>query len=324
MNENRDALVANGAIVGSLKRWPVDKLAGYSPGGFTVGEKRLMCNGLAGCCELPGSEFAARLLLVVLGAIGWVCQTTRADLPSDDDVQWIAARTRPMVAVRAVGDREIEFDVPRVPDDRKLHLPRLNNPVAAVTERSETPGGATVPLAVTPEVDHWVVKLSDDLSGPAKVRIRWVGPFHTVQNARPIQRGTDGELVLPAHRAVTHGRLLRYEPQPHKNTVGYWADEHDWVHWNVHVAAAGRYSIVIRQGCGTGHGGSRVAFCVGRQRVEFEVVDTGGFQSWVDRPVGELTLTGGLHQCALRAMIKSKGAVMDVQEIRLVPSDQGE
>ena len=39
---------------------------------------------------------------------------------------------------------------------------------------------------------------------------------------RPIPRPKDGSITLPAATAEVHGVMLRYEPLPHKNTLGYW------------------------------------------------------------------------------------------------------
>src|ERR1044072_1350534 len=36
------------------------------------------------------------------------------------------------------------------------------------------------------------------------------------------EQRADGSIVLLATNAVTHGKQIRYEPQPHKNTIGYW------------------------------------------------------------------------------------------------------
>ena len=45
------------------------------------------------------------------------------------------------------------------------------------------------------------------------------GVVHAIQSA-----DDGGAVVLHARHATVHGRTLRYEPQPHKNTVGYWTD----------------------------------------------------------------------------------------------------
>ncbi len=129
-----------------------------------------------------------------------------------------------------------------------------------------------------------------------------------------------GIIVLSGSQAQVHGTLIRYEPQPHKNTVGYWANGKDWVSWQFIIAKPGRYEIELLQGCGTGGEGSDMSLSIGNETLRFVVQQTGHFQNFVSRKLGQLRINEtGLQTLALRAETKRGGAVMDVRQIRLIP-----
>lgn len=202
------------------------------------------------------------------------------------------------------------------PADGKVAMPRLNNPIGAVYLRGDQ---AQKPLSFQPNVADWTVSRPKD-AGPSVVVVETVGkPRPAGEKAPLVEAGKDGSVTLSAHDAACHGRLLRYEPQPHKNTVGYWADEKDWVEWRFR-AKAGAYKVLLLQGCGKGQGGSAVELSVGGRKLEYTVEDTGHFQNFVERPAGTVTLEkDGEAVLEIRALRKAKGAVMDVRQVKLVP-----
>jgi hypothetical protein len=113
---------------------------------------------------------------------------------------------------------------------------------------------------------------------------------------------------------------VRYEPQPNKNTIGYWTDVDDWVSWDFEITQPGKFKVQILQGCGKGSGGSKVDFSVGEQTLKVVVKDTGGFQNFVNREIGELTIEKqGRYTLAVKPKTKPGVAVMDLREIKLSP-----
>ncbi|MBA2604471.1 MAG: hypothetical protein H0U94_12865, partial [Acidobacteria bacterium] len=125
-------------------------------------------------------------------------------------------------------------------------------------------------------------------------------------------------VLLHARDAAVHGQNLRYEPQPHKNTLGFWTRVEDWASWEFELPAPGRYRVEALQGCGPKSGGAEVEFAVGDQRVTLTVEETGHFQNFVRRDLGELRLAAGRHSLSVRPQTKPGVAVMDLREIRLV------
>lgn len=134
------------------------------------------------------------------------------------------------------------------------------------------------------------------------------------------EQRADGSIVLLATNAVTHGKQIRYEPQPHKNTIGYWTKVEDWVSWDFAVTKPGKFSVTLTQACGKGSGGSEVAFTIGEQTIKDIVPDTGAFTNWVQRTIGTFNLsTAGTYTVSVKPLKKPGLAVMDLRAITLKP-----
>jgi arylsulfatase A-like enzyme len=134
----------------------------------------------------------------------------------------------------------------------------------------------------------------------------------------------DGHIVMPASKAMVRGLQLRYEPQPHKNTLGYWIRAEDSAEWEFTVLTPGEYEISALIGCGTGQGGSMVGFSFDDGKpITFEVPDTGGFQEFRSLGLGFVTFDRpGRHRLKVHPIVKAKQAVMDLREVRLRPRTQ--
>ncbi len=126
-----------------------------------------------------------------------------------------------------------------------------------------------------------------------------------------------GFLILHARDAIIHGTALRYEPQPHKNTLGFWKFADDWASWNFELPSAGRYQVEILQGCGKGSGGASIELSAGEQKIAFSVEETGHFQNFIARQIGTLRLAAGRNTIAVTPKSKPGGAVMDLRQITL-------
>ncbi len=231
------------------------------------------------------------------------------DLPRDAKTAWGEIR---------YGVSGVELHVVRVPADGTVSFPRLNNPIGGVYLKGDE---AKTPLDLKPGTTTWAVTLPTSADGAAVVVVETLGQPYVPDAPRVVAAADDGSVTLAAHDAVTHGELLRYEPQPHKYTVGYWAKQDDWCEWHFTIARPGRFDVHVLQGCGKGQGGSEVAVTVGDQRVQFIVEDTGHFQDFKDRIVGSITLAEpGRYTLQIRPVSKAANAVMDVRQVRLVPA----
>ena len=139
-------------------------------------------------------------------------------------------------------------------------------------------------------------------------------------NYSPNPQAAGGVVSMPAKWARVHGEQLRYEPLPHKNTLGFWINASDWASWEFDLTTPGKYDVELLVGCGNGSGGSEVLVQIGDQKLTFTVEQTGGFQNFVPRKIGQVTLDkAGRHSLEIRPQKKPGPAVMDVREVRLLP-----
>ena len=131
----------------------------------------------------------------------------------------------------------------------------------------------------------------------------------------------DGTVTLPARSAAVHGVMLRYEPLPHKNTLGFWVRASDWASFDFTITAPGTFAVQVLQGCGKGQGGSEVEFAVGARTLQMTVEDTGHFQNFKARDIGRMTLDKpGRYTMTVKPKKKAAAAVMDLRSVTLTPA----
>ena len=137
----------------------------------------------------------------------------------------------------------------------------------------------------------------------------------------PNPQAKDGTILLHSRTAEVHGAMLRYEPLPHKNTLGYWVNKDDWASWEFTVATLGTFTVEVLQGCGKGQGGSEVEVTVGGQVLKFTAEDTGHFQNFKARDIGTVKIDqAGRHTLAIKPKTKAASAIMDVRQVTLKPA----
>ena len=142
----------------------------------------------------------------------------------------------------------------------------------------------------------------------------------TQPTTQPVQQADDGILLLHARSVTIHGNMVRYEPNPHKNTVGFWTKKEDWVSWDFVVTHPGKFDMLPLQGCGKGSGGALVDFSIdGEQTLEMTVQETGGFQNFLERNIGTVELPAGSHTLEVKPQTKPGNAVMDLRQVTLKP-----
>ncbi len=136
----------------------------------------------------------------------------------------------------------------------------------------------------------------------------------------PNPQDKDGVITIRSRTAHVHGVMLRYEPLPHKDTLGYWVRPDDWASFEFEATSPGKFDVEMLVGCGNGSGGSEVEVAVGEQKLSFTVQETGGFQNFVPRTIGTVTLEkAGRYSLTVRPLKKPGLAVMDLRQVRLLP-----
>ncbi len=145
---------------------------------------------------------------------------------------------------------------------------------------------------------------------------------------RPNAPDKSGVINIPGRSAFIYGTQLRFEPLPHKNTLGYWSNVNDHVEFDVTIDQPGSYEVELTYGCGAGQGGSRIELTLAPDadrknivsKLPFTVVATGGWQKFVTQQIGELAVPKqGRYRLTVRAVSKPGVAVMDLPKLRLIP-----
>lgn len=257
------------------------------------------------------TTFAAIAFAICLGSFQNAIADDKAITNFPADVAWgqIVARKS-----------ALHLHVRKLPENRMLSFPRLNNRMKSV--HFDRQSAEESKLKFKPEITTWEITLPKDLPSDATpvVIFETLEPLELATRPHVVKQSKDGTVTLPAHHVITHGKLLRYEPQPHKNTMGYWANADDWAEWHVEISQPTEFEVEILQGCGKGQGGSTVEIEVAGSKVQFTIEDTGHFQNFKPRKVGTVRVTNaGECQLKIRAIKKAKNAVCDIRQIRLLP-----
>lgn len=124
-----------------------------------------------------------------------------------------------------------------------------------------------------------------------------------------------GVIFLEPAAARLHGEKLRHEPEPHKDTLGYWAVQSDWAEWIFTLPSAGNYTVELLQAAGKNSGGAVVEVAIGEKKLSHTVKETGHFQRFVPMNLGTLHLEAGEHTLAIRAKSKPGFGVMDLRRV---------
>lgn len=134
---------------------------------------------------------------------------------------------------------------------------------------------------------------------------------------KPIVQSDDLSITLHARDSIVHGRTLRYEYRPDKNTLGYWGNEKDWVSWDFELKKPGKFIVFAMHGSG---GGSEIEIAVGEQKINWTTKNTGGFHTFTFLEIGTLTFDKpGPLSLTLKPTKKAGGAIMDLRQVILVP-----
>ena len=199
--------------------------------------------------------------------------------------------------------------------DGKISIPRYHARIGLTYLKGDP---KKTPLKVTPEIEHWDISIPADAHPNAEIIMELLDPAVTGALPSVVAQQGDSPINLNAHFAETYGEKLRFEPQPHKNTIGYWVNPEDWCRWRIYVETPGTYDLTIHQGCGKGHGGSEVAIKSAEQVIEFIVEDTGHFQNFKPRTIGQFRFDKpGVYNIDIRPIKKAKVAIMDVRLMEL-------
>jgi arylsulfatase A len=170
-------------------------------------------------------------------------------------------------------------------------------------------------VAEKPDVVKTLAKKLADWRTETKAQMMTPNPDYT-----PSPQAKDGTITMVAKWAEITGAQLRYEPLPHKNTLGFWTNKDDSATWEFTVTTPGTFDMTITQGCGKGNGGAEVEFTLSTQTLKHTVKDTGGWQKFEDVKIGQVKIeSAGRYTLKVAAKSKPGGAVMDLRQVVLTP-----
>lgn len=270
-----------------------------------------------------GSVFALRMLTLACFIVGWT-DRFREPILAQDAVPTSAVRQEALsnssVEAFRQGDRLYLSVLAPGTAAQRITLPRLY----ATVSRWGWLGGPESKIDLIPEPDAWTLEWTPTAPETKVIVLDLESAVEPLTQSPIIKAAADGSVRLSAHHARTVGKRLRYEPQPHKNTVGYWTDAEDFAVWDFQIEQPGHFAVAILQGCGAGQGGSEAAITVSQAGtvlapLPFQIEETGHFQNFKWRTVGQLELkSAGPHQLKLSAIKIANAALVDVRAIHLV------
>jgi hypothetical protein len=136
----------------------------------------------------------------------------------------------------------------------------------------------------------------------------------------PPAQADDGSITLHGRDATVRGTVLRYEPAEAKQTLGYWVNPRDRAEWTFTISEPGTFEVEVLQGCGTDQGGSDMMVRLGDESLAFVVEETGHFQNFRPRVIGEITLpAAGEYTLSVQPERIAKSAACDIRQITLKP-----
>ncbi len=164
-----------------------------------------------------------------------------------------------------------------------------------------------------------VVVGCDAMKGNALMNLKAITLLPACEGEMP-EQAIDGSIVLHGKDSIVQGTMLRYEPNPKKITLGYWIHTADKAVWQFSVTQPGKFAVEVWQGCGTNQGGSDAEVRLGDQVLTFVVDDTGHFQNFVPRMIGQIEINhSGMHELSIQPTRIAAQAAMDIRQIRLLP-----
>jgi hypothetical protein len=269
---------------------------------------------------MTASRFYGGLFVCLLAGVGQLQAQEREGTPAESWQEMPAAGFVGCVPYRL--GNQVRLDLtPEGLAGKELTMPRLFTSLRSANFQ----GSPATKVEVVPEPTLWRVRWQKPPAEAAAIVLDCDWPPLLAEELRPIEAAGDGSLFLHGCWATTRGEKLRYEPQSHKNTVGFWTKAEDEAFWSLTVARPGRYAVAILQGCGKGQGGSDAVLTIGPPGkpgvdLSFSPIETGHFQNfrWVD--LGSVVLeSAGQQELRVKPTKIAKAALCDIRAISLVP-----
>lgn len=179
------------------------------------------------------------------------------------------------------------------------------------------------PVIVHPEIEYWELRFEGKPLS-SHVILEFDSYPATLAETEPTEQAGDGTLTLLCSHGRTVGEKLRFEPQPHKNTIGYWVVAQDSVSWPIAITRPSAFNVGLLQGAGDKGGGIAEVALLAENNVvdsfEFQVEVTGHFQNFRWKHAGTLAaMKPGRYTLRVKPKQIDNVALMDIRQIHLSP-----
>lgn len=138
------------------------------------------------------------------------------------------------------------------------------------------------------------------------------------KNHPQVVKGEAGNSIdLPAETSKAIGPEIKYMPE--WKAFG-WFTEADRMEWDVEVNNKGKYDVYLDWSVSDEEAGKPFIFEAGIQRIDGKIGKSGSWFTYRYEKIGRISLAAGSHKLVFKADPKSsKGALLDLRTIRLVP-----
>jgi polyhydroxybutyrate depolymerase len=139
----------------------------------------------------------------------------------------------------------------------------------------------------------------------------------TAGDVPPQRPDATGQRVLLAKDASSITGSLRYHTD--LGFIGWWSDPDSTVTWKVGDLRLGDYDVYVDY-ASPGYGG-RYSLSFGKNRLQAEATDTGGWRAYRKKYVGKVTIESRAVNVVIKAVEIVGTALMDVRAVTLVPAN---
>ena len=147
-------------------------------------------------------------------------------------------------------------------------------------------------------------------------------PQKTFPGNRPelILADKEGEFRCLAANAEIYGGSLVMESQ--HNNLGFWSSVNDRAVWTLDVPKAEKYDVWLEWSCDNQSAGNAFRLQIEGVKVLGKVPGTGAWDNYKHDKFCQFDLPAGRHKLSLQSEGEIKNYLLDLREIRLVPSSR--
>ena len=130
----------------------------------------------------------------------------------------------------------------------------------------------------------------------------------------------EGQFRLLASNGEIYGDSLVLEAR--YGNLGFWTSGNDHAVWTMDVPKAGKYDVWLHWACDNGTAGNSFLLQMEDTKLTGKVRGTGTWDDYKHDKFGQLDLPAGRHKLFFRAEGELKNCLLDLREVRLVPSSR--